>query len=89
MSNWYLYSNPSSCNGENFAFFILLNSGSIEKLVAFLKSAFSRIVFENLAPKKSEFVKTAADKSAEEKSTSLRLHLIKFVFFNLVPKKVQ
>ena len=55
---------------KNFAFFIRLSTGSIEKLNDVLKSSFSKIVFSKIAPAKSQFSKMAAVKSVSLKSAS-------------------
>ncbi len=43
ISKLYLLSSPGRFSTENFAFFILFLSGSIEKFIAVLKSVFSRL----------------------------------------------
>ena len=72
MSSWYLVSNPSSLKTEYFVLFRLLFSGSIEKSIAFLKSLLTRFVLKNVVPNNSDLSNEQNDKSASEKSVSLK-----------------
>ncbi len=71
---------------ENLAFLILLFSGSIEKLYADLKSAFSSRVFSNEAQARSHSLNTALVRLHEAKLTSLISQPRKTVFssFSLI-----
>jgi len=53
----YRSKSPARLLAENFAFFILLVSGWIEKSRAVLKSEFSRMVFSKRAPLSSQLPK--------------------------------
>lgn len=64
---------------ENFAFLILLISGSREKLELVPKSALSKLVLLKIAPLNSHLGKPALDRSASEKSTCSSLQLLNFV----------
>nr|WP_245625802.1 hypothetical protein [Marinifilum fragile] len=61
----------------------------MEKLLAVLKFTFSRLVFKNLAPVKSQSENMEDDKFTSEKSVSFKEHLSNFVFINFVPKKLE
>lgn len=79
---WYLSNNPITPILEKLAFFILLFSGSIEKLNDVRKSVFSRFDLKKIARCISQLSNMDALRSVSEKSVSCRLQFRKQVFFN-------
>ena len=83
----YLSNKPETASIENFAFLIRFCSGSRVQFMEVRKSAFSKLVYINIAPEKSQAVNNAAVKSVSVKSTSCSIQFIKTVFYFFSLKK--